>query len=413
MRHFRLLIILLLVEIVGAQDSLNCRLLSTTGDLVDSYALVITDNIAFTAKSSQFYILDLSDIYNPILIYGDSIDAESTVNEISSIAVVNDLAYLTCRNGLVILDISSYESPVVLSQLITEEYLDNITIDDNFAYVGTADYSFLVFDVSDPENPAEIGRVDENIDDVWDLEIWNDLLLAASEDTGGKIFNIYEPSNPIEISSMQVHTAVDIEARDNVAFITRPRDLYTFDITDLENPKQLDYLENAGGESIFIEGDYAYCLNIDNKMMVVDISEPSDMKIVGYYPLPRIGSDIYVKDKIVYTTCQIYGIYIIQFDETVHIRDTKTTIAEFSLSQNYPNPFNPSTMIEYHIPLRSYVNVSIYNLNGQLIDVLISEEVNPGSYKIKWNGGNHSSGVYFYKLSTKDYNYTKKCILLK
>ena len=409
-----IIITFLLFTIVGAQDSLNCRLLATSGDLVEAYALAVKDNYTFSAQYSQFYILDMSDIRNPIPLYGDSIYAETTVYEINSIAIDDDLAYLACGNGLVILDISSYGSPVVISHLVTEDYLEEIQIHNKIAYVGTLDYSFLVVDVSDPENPTEIGRVDENIDDVWGLEIYNNQLLVASEDTGGKIFDISDPSNPIELSTMVlVHNtaAVDIKAKDSVAYVTHPGDLYTFDMSDPRNPQELDYLKGAGGLAIAIEGDYAYCLR--GKLVVVDISDPTDLKIVGYYPLPYSGSDIFVKDKIVYAACQIAGIYIIQFDQTMSIQETKSELTNFSLSQNYPNPFNPSTIIEFHIPSHSYVNLSIYNLSGQLIDVLLSDEINPGSYKLNWDGSNYSSGVYFYKLSTKNFNYTKKCLLLK
>jgi len=416
MKYYKIFILVfLLITVVGAQDSLNCRLLATSGSTVESYALAIEGNYAFSAYLSQFFILDISDIFNPISLYSDSIYADTTIWIINSIAINDELAYLACQNGFVILDISSYESPVVLSQLITEEYLEEIVIRDSIAYVGTLDYSFLVFNVSSPENPYEIGRVDENIDDVWGLDFYNNQLLVASEDTGGKIFDISDPSNPVELTTMLLYssTIVDIKARDSVAYVTHPRSLYTFDISEIENPKQLDYLENGGGVAIAIEGDYLYSLNLDKRMMVVDISDPEDLNVVGYYPLPSVGSDIYVKDKIVYAACQRSGIYIIKFDEAMSIHETQSELINFSLSQNYPNPFNPLTTIEFHIPSNSYVNLSIYNLNGQLVDVLISDEINPGSYKIKWDGSDHSSGIYYYRFSTKECSYTKRLLLLK
>ena len=413
MKYFEILImILLLVTAVGAQDSLNCRLLATSGDQAEAYALVVEDNYSFSAQMSKFYILDMSDIYNPITIYADSLSADTIDNEINSISIDGNIAYLVRRHGLLVLDISNYESPKVLSELKTDEYLEEILVDNNIAYVGTLDYSFLVFDVSDPKNPFEIGRVDENIDDVWGFDIYNNRLLVASEDTGCKIFNIDDPSNPIEISTMDLYTAVDVKTKDSVAYVAHPTVLYAFDISDIENPQQLDTLVGSGGVSIVIEGNYAYCQQF-HQLTVVDISDPSELKVVGYYPLPYSGSDIFVKDKIVYAACQNAGIYILQFDQKMGIQETKSKLIEFSLSQNYPNPFNPSTTIEFYIPSHSYVNLSIYNLNGQLIDVLLANEINSGSHKFTWDGSNHGSGVYFYKLSTNKYSYTKRCLLLK
>ena len=90
----------------------------------------------------------------------------------------------------------------------------------------------------------------------------------------------------------------------------------------------------------------------------------------------------------------------------------------FSLSQNYPNPFNPSTTIEFQLPQREYVTLSIYNTLGQKIRTLINKELSAGSYKIEWDGKNEggksvSSGVYLYKLESAETSVSKKMMLLK
>jgi hypothetical protein len=91
-----------------------------------------------------------------------------------------------------------------------------------------------------------------------------------------------------------------------------------------------------------------------------------------------------------------------------------------SLAQNFPNPFNPSTTIKYSIKERAHVTLKIYNVAGQLVKTLVNNEQLPKSegYTMKWNGrsdsGNPvSSGVYFYKLVTKNFTQTKKMVLLK
>ena len=85
----------------------------------------------------------------------------------------------------------------------------------------------------------------------------------------------------------------------------------------------------------------------------------------------------------------------------------------FNLSQNYPNPFNPITKIEYSISTRSKVMIDVYNVLGEKIKELINEEKPPGNYEIKFDGNNLSSGIYFYKLITRNYSQVKKMILLK
>jgi hypothetical protein len=87
--------------------------------------------------------------------------------------------------------------------------------------------------------------------------------------------------------------------------------------------------------------------------------------------------------------------------------------SQFHLEQNYPNPFNPSTMIEFSLPERSFVKLTIMNLLGQEIETLIAEEREAGSYRVKWNAGNFPTGTYFYRLQAGGFAQIKKLILLK
>jgi hypothetical protein len=89
------------------------------------------------------------------------------------------------------------------------------------------------------------------------------------------------------------------------------------------------------------------------------------------------------------------------------------TINKYSLLQNYPNPFNPITNIEFQIANPEPVNLSVYDLLGNEIKTLIDEDKSAGNYKVEFNGNNLASGIYFYKLTTKDFFEYKKMILLK
>ncbi|NNG27032.1 MAG: T9SS type A sorting domain-containing protein, partial [Ignavibacteriaceae bacterium] len=85
----------------------------------------------------------------------------------------------------------------------------------------------------------------------------------------------------------------------------------------------------------------------------------------------------------------------------------------FSLSQNYPNPFNPTTTIKFDIPERSIATLKIYNVLAKEIVVLFEEEKTPGSYEVKFDATNLSSGIYFYRLNAGDFVETKKMVLIK
>jgi len=98
----------------------------------------------------------------------------------------------------------------------------------------------------------------------------------------------------------------------------------------------------------------------------------------------------------------------------VGIINTNSDIPEeFDLSQNYPNPFNPNTKISFDIPKTGYVRLKIFDCLGREITTLVNEELDPGTYKVGWDGSNYPSGVYFYTLRAGDYIESKKMILLK
>ncbi len=86
---------------------------------------------------------------------------------------------------------------------------------------------------------------------------------------------------------------------------------------------------------------------------------------------------------------------------------------KYILNQNYPNPFNPSTIISYQIPEHSFVKLSVFDILGREVEILVNENQNPGSYNVKFDGTKYSSGVYFYKLSAGNFVSTKKFILDK
>jgi len=83
------------------------------------------------------------------------------------------------------------------------------------------------------------------------------------------------------------------------------------------------------------------------------------------------------------------------------------------LYQSFPNPFNPTTQINYYIPKRSLVRLTVYNILGQKVKTLFYGDEAPGRYSITFNGEQYASGVYFYRLRAGDYVQTKKMILLK
>ncbi len=88
-------------------------------------------------------------------------------------------------------------------------------------------------------------------------------------------------------------------------------------------------------------------------------------------------------------------------------------ISMFQLGQNYPNPFNPATTINFSIPVKSIVNLEIYDLLGNKVATLVNEEKSSGNYSVSFDGSSFSSGIYYYRISAGSLVETRKMILLK
>jgi hypothetical protein len=98
--------------------------------------------------------------------------------------------------------------------------------------------------------------------------------------------------------------------------------------------------------------------------------------------------------------------------------DNGSVPANYELSQNYPNPFNPGTTIEYGLPVGGPVKLTIYNVVGQKVAVLVDGYVPAGYHQVDWDGhasdgGRVASGVYLYRLETGQTVLTKRMLLLK
>lgn len=85
----------------------------------------------------------------------------------------------------------------------------------------------------------------------------------------------------------------------------------------------------------------------------------------------------------------------------------------YLLAQNYPNPFNPVTKILFNLPKTSEVKLTVLDLTGREVTVLINGKLDNGTHEFEWDASNYASGVYFCRLEAGSYSEIRKMILLK
>jgi len=87
--------------------------------------------------------------------------------------------------------------------------------------------------------------------------------------------------------------------------------------------------------------------------------------------------------------------------------------AAFALEQNYPNPFNPSTTIAFSMAAESRVTLTVFDILGRQMDVLVDKRLAAGRYIVQWSPRELASGIYFVRMTTESYQSVKKLILMR
>jgi hypothetical protein len=121
------------------------------------------------------------------------------------------------------------------------------------------------------------------------------------------------------------------------------------------------------------------------------------------------------KSKLLPGETYYYKLEDVDFNGVIHTVEVKefTMPKEYSLSQNYPNPFNSSTVVEFNLRLPGRTVLEVYNVLGQRVMTVVDGELSAGSYRYQVNMSGLASGMYLYRLRSRDFVATKKMLLIK
>jgi len=166
------------------------------------------------------------------------------------------------------------------------------------------------------------------------------------------------------------------------------------------------------GKYIFADFEYGdvWSLEYDGE----NPPELSTLGDIGPYSVTSFGIDQHDELYI----CSFDGM-IYKFVQTLSTVDHGDRIPNgFSLYQNYPNPFNPITTINYDLPENKHVKITIYNLLGKQIKILVNKYKPPGRYEAKWAGTDRfgkqvANGVYLVIMQTRNFSQARKIVYIK
>jgi hypothetical protein len=136
----------------------------------------------------------------------------------------------------------------------------------------------------------------------------------------------------------------------------------------------------------------------------------------------KVGYEYDVNDNLIIRTYHLWkdsiwtytGRNLYAYDNITAVEDNDNRPNQFYLSNNYPNPFNPITTIQYSVPTKSQVKLTVYNLLGSKVTTLVNDVKEHGNYQIIFDASTLSSGIYFYRIEIGiKFSATKKMLFLK
>ena len=431
---------------IAAQDtSFNMNLIGTL-NLQSNYGDIWGYTDANTGKEYALLCvrnegLSIIDITDDIPVEVGFEDAVNPGIDSKDVKVYDHYAILINEKGPVqIIDIAKPADPVTVAtiDLPNGSGAHNAYVDGKYLYIIGENNSggILIYDMSTPTKPIAKGTFTPFY--YHDIYVRNDTVFAAGiRGDGIDIIDVSDKDKPFLIANFNypgsgahnVWTTEDgkyIFVGDEIG--SGGNHTRVFDIRDFANIEKVSDIivdPEAIAHNCYVKGDLLYIAHYTEGLRVFNVADPVNPVEVAYYdtyPAEGYGFlgcwsvyPFFASGKIIASDMQS-GLFVLQLDlhpTNINKEETSFFPKTAHLAQNYPNPFNPSTTIAFSLPTRQKVELKIYNMMGQEIDLLLSEMRNAGNHKVKWNANGISGGIYFYQLKAGSFVQTKKFILLK
>lgn len=299
-----------------------------------------------------------------------------------------------------------------------------------------------VLDVINPENPVKLGQWTSLY--VHDCRVDNDTIYAANINEG-KV-SIINATNKSLLSTVVTFNNLIGGGPHNTALSTNRKRLFVTDeigsapyllkvwnIENKSNPVYVTSWQPTGITTSIVHnietyGNWAIVAHYSAGIRILNITNPdAPQEIAWYDTYPSNNAESYngcwgvymlPSGKIIASDRQT-GLYVIKTNFPMtgagNQNNITSTPESYNLSQNYPNPFNPSTKINYSLPVNGFVSLKVFDILGNEVSNLVSENQNSGNYEVDFNAGSYglSSGIYFYTLQSGNFKETKKMNLIK
>lgn len=267
-------------------------ILTTSGISGDFYGIRIHNHYAYVADADAagLRIIDMTDPGMLVQVGSVSIPGSAMHVAVSDnyayVAQWNIIDYKETYSGLQAVDITSPSAPVLAGSVILPSKPYAVAVSENYAYAACGNLGLQVIDISNPDMPGIAGYVDTP-GFAWDVVLAGNYAYVADGDSGFRIINISDPFAPVSVAAVETPLAsLGIAISGNYAYVICAEDytgLQVIDITDPIEPVALDYLVCTPGEAVAVavSGNYAYLVGGNFDPIVIDVTDPTSLKVAG------------------------------------------------------------------------------------------------------------------------------------
>gem|GEM_PF-2735398 len=398
---------------IAQTDSIDKVTFSPSGG--EYYGIAKRGNIVYLASAyAGLWSVDFADARYPravanILTPDYSLDVVLT-GDVACVLAKRDR--YPFHDSVLVIQIDNSGTLTRLSSFPTDLNATSIVVRDSLVVVG-ADSAVGIFSIADPLHPYRLST--------WrqpgiylSVSVSGNILAVGSRvwDAGLRLLDISDPSSPQLLSYLPMD-AIGILLQDSLAFVGQPY----LEILNISNPSLPSVISSStipcgssvkflrNGNTLYKTGDYVGVVDISR------LDQPFEITTFLYWSFPY---GLAASNDTLFVATSASGVWALKNNFVMSVDDNDLKIpVGFALFDNYPNPFNPSTVIRYQLPVKSLVILKVFDVLGQEVATLVTENKPAGTYEVKWDATQVPSGVYFYRLTTGHNAITRKMLLIR
>ncbi|MBW2311972.1 MAG: beta-propeller domain-containing protein [Deltaproteobacteria bacterium] len=335
-KHLLLALIVLLnfltPNTVAGQNDTGLTIVGSIETPDDAKSVYVSGNYAYVAADDRgLQVIDIIDPESPEIV--GSLEMQNSgralfvqVNE-GYAYVVSDL---TGDFSLEVIDISDPENPAGVGYFGTQGSPRDLYVSGDYAYVvwegtnpiGQQQGGLKIIDITDPEAPAKASYTGTGTGAQGVYVSGNYAYVADGGWSGLLIFDVSNPENPNNIGTLDVEYATKVYASGNYAYVAGAGDLQVIEVSDPQNPQTAGSVERStGAQGMYVTGSYAYIAAYENGIDVIKITDPENPTLITTVDTPGKAKDIFVSGSHAYVADNEGGLQIIDLSNLSTVPD--------------------------------------------------------------------------------------------